>query len=451
MNSFSEEPIVSVGIMHNTKIQFELFGMFKANDSQYTGISSVSIINEKISYLGSLYNELLFSPLEENAFFELKEVVIGIDFHWERTENQRFSGALKLIVDGSLIQVLNLISVERYLTSVISSEMSATSSIELLKAHAIISRSWLLDKISHIQKEKYNSNQIFYSHGDKHDGKHSDTHDNVSKIVRWHDQQDHTLFDVCADDHCQRYQGITKSSTSAVYDAIQATYGMVLTYENKICDARFYKSCGGATELFENCWEPVHHGYLLPVADSEMTKLPDLTNEEEASKWILSSPKSFCNTKEMKILSQVLNNYDQETPDFYRWTVRYSQSELSSLIKEKSGYDFGLITSLKPLKRGSSGRIIELEIVGEKKSMIVGKELEIRKWLSSSHLYSSAFVVSRDEKDFVLNGAGWGHGVGLCQIGAAVMADMGYGYQQILSHYYPNANIEKYYTKDREK
>lgn len=322
---------------------------------------------------------------------------------------------------------------EDYLTSVISSEMSATSSLELLKAHAVISRSWLLNKLEDRLEEKHSDAMVITD----------------EKIIRWYDHQDHTHFDVCADDHCQRYQGITKASTQAVREAIKATFGEVLTYDGKICDARFYKACGGATELFENCWEEVHHPYLLPVADAANLTLPDLTQEAEARKWILSAPTAYCNTTDRLVLSQVLNNYDQETPDFYRWRVAYSQKELSELIGEKMGIDFGEIVDLIPLKRGASARIIELKVVGTKRTVVIGKELEIRKALSKSHLYSSAFVVDKEENDgsvrFVLRGAGWGHGVGLCQIGAAVMASQGIGYQTILSHYYPHSELTKRY------
>ena len=316
---------------------------------------------------------------------------------------------------------------------VISSEMSATSSLELLKAHAVISRSWLLNKL--VKKDKAKQPAAMEISDER--------------IIRWYDDQDHTLFDVCADDHCQRYQGITKASTQAVREAIKATFGEVLSYDGEICDARFYKACGGATELFENCWEEKHHPYLLPVVDQADESLPDLTQEREARNWILSSPQAYCNTHDKLVLSQVLNNYDQETPDFYRWTVAYSQSELSDLIRRKMGVDFGEVLDLIPMKRGASARIVELKVLGDKRTMVIGKELEIRKALSESHLYSSAFVVDKEIRDgvlhFVLRGAGWGHGVGLCQIGAAVMAASGIGYETILSHYYPHSELSKLY------
>ena len=429
------QPTISVGILRSKVIRFTLHGDFRinGNGSVVTGDQTVSVQDGKILYNNNLYDEIIFSPSSTTDSFDLLDVVIGIHFHWERKETQRFNGSLKFIVIDDEVQAIDIVPTEDYLTSVISSEMSATSSLELLKAHAVISRSWLLNKLENKETESHAASMVVTD----------------ERIIRWYDHQDHTLFDVCADDHCQRYQGITKASTQAVREAIKATFGEVLTYDGKICDARFYKACGGATELFENCWEEVHHPYLLPVADTAEDKLPDLTQEAVARKWILSSPEAYCNTQNKTVLSQVLNNYDQETPDFYRWRVDYSQAELSSLVKEKTGIDFGKIIDLVPLKRGASARIIELKIVGEKRTMVIGKELEIRKALSTSHLYSSAFVVDKEEREdtlhFVLRGAGWGHGVGLCQIGAAVMASQGIGYRSILSHYYPHSSLTKRY------
>lgn len=429
------QPTISVGILRSKVIRFTLHGDFRinGNGSVVTGDQTVSVQDGKILYNNNLYDEIIFSPSSTTDSFDLLDVVIGIHFHWERKETQRFNGSLKFIVIDDEVQAIDIVPTEDYLTSVISSEMSATSSLELLKAHAVISRSWLLNKLENKETESHAASMVVTD----------------ERIIRWYDHQDHTLFDVCADDHCQRYQGITKASTQAVREAIKATFGEVLTYDGKICDARFYKACGGATELFENCWEEVHHPYLLPVADTAEEKLPDLTQEAVARKWILSSPEAYCNTQNKTVLSQVLNNYDQETPDFYRWKVDYSQAELSALVKEKMGIDFGKIIDLVPLKRGASARIIELKIVGEKRTMVIGKELEIRKALSTSHLYSSAFVVDKEEREgthhFVLRGAGWGHGVGLCQIGAAVMASQGIGYRSILSHYYPHSSLTKRY------
>lgn len=435
MKKYDSQPTIQVGILKDKEIKFTLSGEFVVNGGSETisGEGRVSVSGDKLLYNGNLYDSIVFSSPSEESSFDLLDVVIGIHFHWERKETQRFKGALKFIVLEGAVQAINIVPTEDYLTSVISSEMSATSSLELLKAHAVISRSWLLNKLEDKVTEKHSDAMIITD----------------DKIIRWYDHQDHTLFDVCADDHCQRYQGITKASTQAVREAIKATFGQVLTYGGKICDARFYKACGGATELFENCWEEEHHPYLLPVADASSVTLPDLTQEEEAKKWILTSPEAYCNTTDKLVLSQVLNNYDQETPDFYRWTVTYSQQELSVLIKEKMNIDFGKIVDLVPLKRGASARIIELKVVGEKRTMVIGKELEIRKALSKSHLYSSAFVVEKsgtgDETQFVLRGAGWGHGVGLCQIGAAVMANKGMGYETILSHYYPHSELTKRY------
>ncbi|MBO7592101.1 MAG: SpoIID/LytB domain-containing protein [Bacteroidaceae bacterium] len=347
--------------------------------------------------------ERLFVPAEKGASFTLKEVVIGIGFHWERKEDQTFCGALLLKMEEGQVRAINVVPVETYLTSVISSEMSANASLELLKAHAVISRSWLMNILENVQCEMSNV-QCEMS---------TDT------IIRWYDNEAHVGFDVCADDHCQRYQGVTRQSNPQVVDAIEATRGLVLTYEGKICDARFSKCCGGMTEVFESCWENIRHPYLV------------------------AKPDPYCNTKDKRILSQVLNNYDQETVDFYRWTVSYTTDELSELVSRKSGIDFGHILDLVPQERGASGRIITLKIVGEKRTLTVGKELEIRKWLSESHLYSSAFEVEKTVDGFILHGKGWGHGVGLCQIGAAVMGDQGIPYDEILSFYYPHAELTK--------
>lgn len=368
----------------------------------------------------------------ERPTFLLKNVRIGIGFHWDRLEDQEFEGTLEIRDNADGTQTaINRLDVEDYLSSVITSEMSATSSLELLKAHAVISRSWVLRPI------------ISPSIGtDKPDLSNPDRH------VIWYERDAHEGFDVCADDHCQRYEGITRrdehpEAAANVQKAIDATRGQVLMYDGKVCDARFYKSCGGATELFENAWANEHYPYLEAVRDEIGTPLPDLTIEENAQAFIRTSPSAYCNTTDARVLSQVLNNYDQETKDFYRWTVRYTKEELSEIIRERSGIDFGEILDLVPIKRGPSARLYEMQIVGSKRTMVIGKELEIRKWLSRSHLYSSAFVVDRNENgDFILAGAGWGHGVGLCQIGAAVMADKGYTYEQILAHYFPGSELK---------
>ncbi len=368
----------------------------------------------------------------ERPTFLLKNVRIGIGFHWDRLEDQEFEGTLEIRDNADGTQTaINRLDVEDYLSSVITSEMSATSSLELLKAHAVISRSWVLRPI--ISPSTCT---------DKPDLSDPDRH------VVWYERDAHEGFDVCADDHCQRYEGITRrdehpEAAANVQKAIDATRGQVLMYDGKVCDARFYKSCGGATELFENAWANEHYDYLEPVRDEIGTPLPDLTIEENAQAFIRTSPSAYCNTTDERILSQVLNNYDQETKDFYRWTVQYTAAELSDIIRERSGIDFGEILDLVPIKRGPSARLYEMQIVGSKRTMVIGKELEIRKWLSKSHLYSSAFVVDRNEQgDFILTGAGWGHGVGLCQIGAAVMADRGYTYEQILAHYFPGSELK---------
>lgn len=430
------EPKVSVGILWNKKITFILNDAYLYEEQETSGENTVSFSDGKIVWNGSAYDELYFEPKHKDASFTIKDVVIGINFHWERKEDQEFQGALKLIVENDTISAINIIGVEDYLTSVISSEMSATASLELLKAHAVISRSWLLAQIEKnreiiAQEEKYTT---FIETEDER--------------IRWYDREDHVNFDVCADDHCQRYQGITRANSNIdiVKQAIEETRGQVLKSENKICDARFSKCCGGIVEEFQNCWEDTKFPYLVKLRDDDSTKdIPDLTQEQESIKWIHTRPSAFCNTQDKKILSQVLNNYDQETTDFYRWQVVYTQTELSELAYRRSGIDFGTIQELIPIVRGTSGRLIKLKIVGSKKTMTIGKELEIRRTLSESHLYSSAFTVDKKDDQFILTGAGWGHGVGLCQIGAAVMGEKGYQYNQILLHYYIDATIEKLY------
>lgn len=430
------EPKVSVGILWNKKITFILNEAYLYQGQETSGENTVSFIDGKIVWNGNAYDELYFEPQHKYASFTIKDVVIGINFHWERKEDQEFQGALKLIVENDTITAINIIGVEDYLTSVISSEMSATASLELLKAHAVISRSWLLAQIEKnreiiAQEEKYTT---FI--------------ETENERIRWYDREDHVNFDVCADDHCQRYQGITRANSNIdiVKQAIEETRGQVLKSENKICDARFSKCCGGIVEEFQNCWEDTKFPYLVKLRDDDSTKdIPDLTQEQESIKWIHTRPSAFCNTQDKKVLSQVLNNYDQETTDFYRWQVVYTQTELSELAYRRSGIDFGTIQELIAIERGTSGRLIKLKIVGSKKTMTIGKELEIRRTLSESHLYSSAFTVDKKDDQFILTGAGWGHGVGLCQIGAAVMGEKGYQYNQILLHYYIDATIEKLY------
>ena len=439
-------PLISVGILSGKEIEFSFPIKFISSDeTESSGMQKAIYRDGKIHWQGKEYNELSFTPQQgAPAFFELKDVTIGINFHWERKEVQKFKGELKIIIEGEQLTAINVISIEEYLTSVISSEMSATASLELLKAHAVISRSWLVNKLRVENEELRVTLQ-------PDSAAHSQLSILNSQLIKWYDHEAHRNFDVCADDHCQRYQGITRASTPQAIEAISATRGEVLMYKGAICDARFSKCCGGAFEEFQNCWENVKHPYLIRQRDSKTEKqLPDLTIEAEADKWIRTSPVAFCNTQDKKILSQVLNNYDQETADFYRWKVSYSQQELSELIHQRSGIDFGQIIDLIPVERGTSGRLVRLKIVGTLRTLIIGKELEIRRTLSTSHLYSSAFVIDKEYGDelpsrFILTGAGWGHGVGLCQIGAAVMGEQGYKYEEILSHYYPGSTLEKQY------
>ena len=446
--TYKQAPEISVGIVSGNGLTVTLHGAFTSLDARgsLTGRYTVLAENEKLLLRGDQGTvmsgrELNLAPAENlECSFTLHAVTIGVDFHWQRDEDQTFSGKLRFILRGGKVTAVNILPVEEYLVSVISSEMSATSSPQLLRAHAVISRSWLLAQIDKTLRllsvsEKYRTSHV--------------TDD---EITRWYDREDHKDYDVCADDHCQRYQGITRASTPDVEQAVRDTYGEVLMSGENICDARYSKCCGGVTELFENVWEPVSHPYLRKIVDSRSYKGVsdiDLTKEENAVAWISGEADAFCNTDDRDILSQVLNNYDQETNDFFRWKVVYTQEELSSLVREKTGTDFGLITALEPLERGTSGRLIRLKITGEKKTLIIGKELEIRKTLSRSHLYSSAFFAEKQEGDegttFILHGAGWGHGVGFCQIGAAVMGACGYNYREILAHYFIDAEIKKLY------
>lgn len=437
-----KEPEISVGIVNAQEIHFTLNGSFFAKGETVNGDQAVSFSEGGILWNDKLYRELTFTPQEERNSFSLYDVTIGINFHWERQETQIFLGTLKLMVDEEKIVAINILPVEDYLTSVISSEMNANSSLELLKAHAVVSRSWLFAQIEK-RKAMSGKDEGFFSFIKTKD-----------EYIRWYDREDHAIFDVCADDHCQRYQGITKASNATVAEAVRATRGRLLMYNNKICDARFSKCCGGATEEFEYCWEDKHYPYLSAIRDADKEEnrlLPDLTKEEEAEHWIRKAPKSFCDTHDRKILSQILNNYDQETTDFYRWKVRYTQEELAELIRSNTKTDYGEIVDLIPVQRGPSGRICKLKIVGTLKTMTIGKELEIRRTLSRTHLFSSAFVVDKGNiingvpQWFLLSGAGWGHGVGLCQIGAAVMGEKGYTYEEILLHYYKGADIKKFY------
>ena len=422
---------VDIGILRACEIKFDLIGDFSSNIGISSAKNVVSIENGSLFYNGIYCNELVFSPCNDEAAFTLHDVIIGVNFHWQRKESQTFKGELRFIVEDGEVRAINRIDVEEYLVSVISSEMSATSSLEFLKAHAIVSRSWLYAQL--LRKNRVEQGVLGW--------------ENEKEIVRWYAREDHTLFDLCADDHCQRYQGITRAQNPDVERAVKETAGLVLKYDGEVCDARFSKCCGGVTELFSSCWEDENPGYLKTFRDCENgASLPDLTTEEGARAWIESNPPANCFTNDKKVLSQILNGYDRETNDFYRWRVEYTQEELSAIVAERSGFDFGLIEELVPLERGASGRITRLSVVGSKATRIVGKELEIRRWLSKSHLYSSAFVVDKVLRNgttcFVLKGAGWGHGVGLCQIGAAVMGESGASHVQILCHYYPGTALE---------
>jgi len=445
-----DEPNVSVAILASNEIRFELHGNFECScnrincKGKYVAKYDGSVITiENNDGINTIENNAVFSTTNFDLdTFVIRDVVIGKNFHWEKKETQRFQGSLKFLIEDGVLTAVNILPIEKYLSSVISSEMNATSSEELLKAHSIVSRSWLLaqmdkSKIINESDEDYES-----------------VIETENELIKWSDKEEHKLYDVCADDHCQRYQGITKLVAHNAQKAVAMTRGLVLKYEDKICDTRFSKSCGGISESFQNVWEPVEHPYLQKIVDYKYEPEEfdlDLTKEKAADKWIRSNPPSFCNTTDEQILSQVLVDFDQTTKDFYRWRVEYTQEEISNLINKKSKYNFGDILDLIPVERGDSGRLIKLKIVGSNKTLTIGKELEIRKVLSESHLYSSAFVIDKGEvingvpKSFTLIGAGWGHGVGLCQIGAAVMGEMGYAFDVILLHYFKDVQIKKHY------
>ncbi|MCI6046483.1 MAG: DUF4922 domain-containing protein [Alistipes sp.] len=409
---------LEVGIMSGSEIEFEII-------SDGAGRQKVEYSQGRISYNGALYDELVFEAQTEATMFAepsfiLYGVTIGVDFHWERKVTQKFAGTLKFIVDGGKVTAVNIVGVEDYLLSVISSEMKASAGLEFLKAHAVISRSWVMAQVEHRQSHVSRTPEPSCPVSEPVEG--------AEEYIKWFDHDDHTLFDVCADDHCQRYQGLTMAVGDTVRKAVDQTWGLVLTSEGKICDARFSKCCGGRMELFSTCWEDKDYPYLQPLPDTA-----DCVEGDDV----------FCDTKDEKILSQVLNDYDLETRDFYRWRTEYSRTEVSDLVRRRSGMDFGTIRDLVPVERGPSGRLKRLKVVGDKKTMIIGKELIIRRWLSDSHLKSSAFEVHWDGDHLTLDGSGWGHGVGLCQIGAAVMASKGYTFDQILLHYYPGSTLER--------
>ncbi len=409
---------LEVGIMSGSEIEFEII-------SDGAGRQKVEYSQGRISYNGALYDELVFEAQTEATMFAepsfiLYGVTIGVDFHWERKVTQKFAGTLKFIVDGGKLTAVNIVGVEDYLLSVISSEMKASAGLEFLKAHAVISRSWVMAQVEHRQSHVSRTPEPSCPVSEPVEG--------AEEYIKWFDHDDHTLFDVCADDHCQRYQGLTMAVGDTVRKAVDQTWGLVLTSEGKICDARFSKCCGGRMELFSTCWEDKDYPYLQPLPDTA-----DCVEGDDV----------FCDTKDEKILSQVLNDYDLETRDFYRWRTEYSRTEVSDLVRRRSGMDFGTIRDLVPVERGPSGRLKRLKVVGDKKTMIIGKELIIRRWLSDSHLKSSAFEVHWDGDHLTLDGSGWGHGVGLCQIGAAVMAAKGYSFDRILLHYYQGSTLER--------
>jgi len=450
MLGYDSEPLISVGILSDTKIKFDLYGEYSSFGFKhfFSGRYEAELVNDRIICKGDndkieITDEIIFEPQEpNNESFIIKEVVIGVKFHWERKEKQRFTHSLKLIKDNGKITAINIVPIEKYLMSVISSEMSAKCSMQMLKATAVVSRSWLLAQIE--KSKSIKSEYINYKSGFQSE----------EELIKWYDREDHKLFDVCADDHCQRYQGVTKMTSDVVRKAVEQTGGVVLLENDKILDARFSKSCGGISEAFENVWEPVKHPSLSAIYDYKFVADDfddDFSKEENTVKWIKGNPPAFCNTTDPKILDQILLDYDQETKDFYRWKVEFTQTQLADLIKRKSGIDFGLIKDLILVERGFSSRLVKLKIVGTKKTLTIGKELEIRRTLSETHLYSSAFIVEKfgdvdgAPEKFLLRGAGWGHGVGLCQIGAAVMAEQGYQFDEIAIHYFKGAKLKKIY------
>ena len=442
----NQEPFLSVGIYEReAETRGVLNGRYLLlNKTAVSGEFSVRPNQGRLVLLGKEGQELARGPEirlapEGKATFTLRGVTIGINFHWERKEDQTFEGGLRLLPnpDGT-ITAINDVGVELYLKSVISSEMSAEAPLELLRAHAITSRSWL---VAMLERQKRFKNVG----GPARHGRESE-----EEIVRWYDREDHKLYDVCADDHCQRYQGITKIISATAEQAVRNTRGVFLVRDGEICDARYSKSCGGRSEVFASAWEDVSVPYLSSVSDAAVEH-PIIGSEASADSWVRSSPEAYCNTADGNILRQVLPSFDQETTDFYRWTVTYAQEELSALLLKRSGIDFGNIHRLEPVQRGPSGRIVRLRIVGSQRTVIVGKELEIRRWLSPSHLYSSAFVVQTEggadgvPARFTLHGGGWGHGVGFCQIGAAVMAAKGFQAETIVKHYFRGADLQKLY------
>jgi SpoIID/LytB domain protein len=447
------EPVVAVGVMTGMEsVAFELKGAFvnsageRLEEGSYSAgpwIEEVEIVSEDGRHYFSV-SEYRLTPAEPSASFIVRDVKIGIDFHWEQIQDQEFQGALRIKLEADeRLTIINEVPIEAYLTGVISSEMSADSHPELLKAHSVVSRSWLLAQMKPWKKERHKPSFALQTIGGE------------KRLIRWYDQESHADFDVCADDHCQRYQGVTKATSATVYEAVRATFGQVLTFDEELCDARYTKSCGGMTESYDAAWEDARFPYLAVSYDGEEFPagfdLP-LTDEANAERWIRNSPPAFCNTTDASVLGKILPDFNQETTDFYRWRVTIAQDELRELLRAKLGVSFGAVHRLEAVERGASGRIVRLRIVGERETMVIGKELEIRRALSLSHLYSSAFVVESEglagcaPTAFTLIGAGWGHGVGLCQIGAALMAERGYDFRRILEHYYRGARLHGLYS-----
>jgi stage II sporulation protein D len=431
----NSEPTIAVGLISSAdELTFDLHGSF-SRDGQRTEAGSYRVSLHDPSNIGT------YTPIDSESTFTLHSVVIGVTFHWRRKENQSFKGSLRIIRDaGGKLTAINDIPLEAYLTSVIASEMSSRAGLELLKAHAVISRSWLLAQLKSWRDVERSAGTLISG----------------GQLIRWYSQENHQEFDVCADDHCQRYQGLTKAVGSNVTEAIRSTAGRALTFGDRLCDARYSKACGGMTEVYAAAWEDRVIPYLTSNYDGKefpaQFKLP-LTEEQNADVWIRGTPPAFCFTDDRSALEQVLPDFDQETKDYYRWQVMIGQEELQALLRQKLAElgELGPIRAIEPVERGESGRLMRLRFVGLERSLVVGKELEIRRALSTSHLYSSAFVVEPGPlvggvpREFTLLGAGWGHGVGLCQIGAAMMAAQGYGYEDILSHYYPGSILSTLY------
>lgn len=429
-NLVNHEPTIDVGLALAQQVTIDFKGAYRFNHQSYEGVAVFSVHSETGSVLLNGQDvkatDIFFEAAPE-AVFTVKDVLFGIGFHWQRSEDMTFPESIRIFVCEGKIQVVNRVRLEVYLQSVISSEMNPHASESLLKAHAVISRSWLIRQL--LNKAKTPVGLV----------------PKKGEYIRYYDREDHEHYDVCADDHCQRYQGVTRIANDAALKAVAETRGQVLMHRGDVCDARFSKCCGGVTERFSSCWEDTDFDYLQPVFDSAEGGMADISCEKSANEWIMSAPEMFCNTTNPEILRQVLNDYDLETRQFFRWNVSRSGKEFGSLLKHKTGIDVGEVLDMQPMERGASGRIIRLKIIGSTQTIIIGKELEIRRALSETHLLSSAFVVNKNKSSFTLTGAGWGHGVGLCQIGAAVMGAEGYDYKNILLHYFKGSDIEKRY------